>query len=99
MAGFRALVLRGGEVRTCGRGRRWGGFTYGVMGMLERSREPRVACGAPSLREVAARASALLFGFAVGVSKTRRRNCVLFMVGTGPGLVVSLGKFLLQRGH
>ncbi len=86
-------------MRRCGRGRRWGARTYGVMGMLERSREPRVACGAPSLRGVAARASVLPFGFTVGVSKTRRRNWVLFMVGTGPGLVVSLGKFLLQRGH
>ncbi len=94
MAGFGALVL--GE-KCASVGGAGGCSTYGVMGMLERSREPRVACGAPSLRGVAARASALLFGFAVGVSKTRRRNCVLFMVVVkDPGHV---GEVQLQRGH
>lgn len=53
------------------------------MGMLDRIREPRAAREAPSLRGVAARASLLPLDFTLGVSKTRRRNCVLFMVVGG----------------
>lgn len=50
------------------------------MGMLDRIREPRAAGEAPSLRGVLVRASLLPLDFTLGVSRTRRRNCVLFMV-------------------
>ena len=47
--------------------------TYGVMGILERIREPSVDGVAPSRRGVAAGPS--LLDVAEGVSSTRRRNC------------------------
>jgi hypothetical protein len=54
--------------------------SYGVMGMLDRNREPKAGV-APPLVVVDAKPLPLLLA-AVGVSSTNLRNCVLFMVAT-----------------
>ena len=54
--------------------------TYGVIGMLDRIRDPSVADRAPSLRGVAPMLS--FFEAVVGVSSTRRRNCWLFILSS-----------------
>lgn len=63
------------------------GPTYGVIGILDRMREPSTGPGvappgAPSLRPAAAAgvAAFALDDRGLGFSRTRRRNCSLFMV-------------------
>ena len=68
--------------------------TYGVMGMLERMREPSVDGVAPSRRGVAA--GPFLLDVAEGVSSTRRRNCWLFIVRDAG---VHCGRSALARLH
>lgn len=54
-------------------------MTYGVMGILDRIREPKVDETAPSLRGVTL-GLLLVLEEVVGVSSTRRRNCELFIL-------------------
>ena len=54
-------------------------MTYGVMGILDRIREPKVDEIAPSLRGVAL-GLLLVLEVVVGVSSTSRRNCELFIL-------------------
>ena len=52
---------------------------YGVIGMLDRIREPRVDIAEPSPRGVAGGTFPAFEGVD-GVSSTRRRNCELFII-------------------
>ena len=52
-----------------------GVLRYGVMGMLERIRDPSAEGVAPGCRD-----GVTLPFWVFGVSRTRRRNCELFMV-------------------
>ena len=55
--------------------------TYGVMGIFDRIRDPKIEGVAPSLWVAPTVLTSPLP--AVGVSSTNRRNCVLFMFRTG----------------
>jgi len=57
-------------------------LTYGVIGILDRMREPNAGVG-PQPRGLGSDEFPLYFAAELGVSSTSRRNCVLFMIRGG----------------